>query len=102
MTHGELEGLRLDRKNWRFFGYYCADDPRVIVPMRLWWMGYSLNHAHKAAIPVLIGILATLGAPLLFLALMDLSHSVYWVAGTFVLVAGALIGLCHWESTRPR
>ena len=65
-------------------------------------MGYSLNHAHKAAIPVFIGILATLGAPLLFLVSMDLSHSVYWAGGTFDLLVGGLIGLCHWESTRPR
>ena len=65
-------------------------------------MGYSLNHAHKAAIPVLIGILAALGAPFLFLVFTDLPHSVYWVAVAFVIVVGSLIGLCQWESTRPR
>lgn len=94
-TYRHLEGLRLDPKNWRFFGYYCPGDPRVIVPKRIWWTGYSLNHAHKAAIPVFIGILATLGALLLFLVLMDLSHSAYWVDGTFVLLVAGLIGLCH-------
>ena len=99
----ELERLWRDSKRWRYgFVYHCTEDPRIIVPRKSRWTGYSLNFAHKAAVPVLLGILLVLLGPFLLLAVFDRPASVCWVAGTFFLAVAMLTALCHWEATRAR
>ena len=61
-----------------------------------------MNFAHKAALPVLVGILVVLLGPFSLLAVYDRPASVFWVAGTFFLAVAMLTGLCHWEATRAR
>jgi Family of unknown function (DUF5808) len=47
---GTLEKLWNDPTSWRGLGtYYCKADPRVIVPKRIRWTGWTMNFAHAAA-----------------------------------------------------
>ena len=59
-----------DPRNWKWgFCYYNKSDPRVIVPKRWRWMGWSLNFAHPSAVPVaLLLVGGCLGIPLLIAA----------------------------------
>ena len=54
MTPEELEAYRNDPHNQKWGVYYCKADPRVIVPKRAKWMGWTLNTARPSAIPVLL------------------------------------------------
>jgi hypothetical protein len=59
-----------DPRNYKWgFCYYNKSDPRVIVPKRWKWMGWTLNFAHASAVPVallLVGV--CLGIPLVIAA----------------------------------
>ncbi len=103
MTPEELEAMRQDPKNWGFIGLYnCADDPRIIVPKRVKWTGYTINFAHSAGIPVLLAILLAIGAPFGLALVMEPEKAFVWVTVAFSAVIVATIAICHWESTRPR
>jgi hypothetical protein len=64
MTRQELETLWKDPSNrkWGIF-YYCKADPRVIVPKRLKWMGWTVNTARPLAIPVSLLLIALVAGP---------------------------------------
>ena len=61
-----------------------------------------MNFAHKAAIPVLIMILAALLSPFLFLLLLELPDGGIWAGATFTVVVVVLCFLTQWEANRPR
>jgi hypothetical protein len=64
MNNDELKKLWEDPKNWTMWSYNCADDPRVIVPKRNPAMGWTINAAHKKALPVFIlTLIVTLALP---------------------------------------
>jgi hypothetical protein len=65
MTREEIEARRKDprKSKWRHI-YFCPEDPRVIVPRRIKWMGWTLNFARPSAIPTLLLIVAFLVIPL--------------------------------------
>jgi hypothetical protein len=47
---GTLEKLWNDPTSWRGLAvYYCKADPRLIVPKRIRWAGWTMNFAHAAA-----------------------------------------------------
>jgi hypothetical protein len=66
MTREEIETCWKDPNNrkWGIF-YYCKADPRVIVPRRWKWMGWTVNTARRRAIPVVLLLLAIVAVPLL-------------------------------------
>ena len=41
-------------------------------------------------------------APFLFLLLLELPESLYWMTGTLIIAVSVTTALCHWESTRSR
>jgi hypothetical protein len=65
MTREEIEVRRKDPRNynWRLI-YFCKEDPRVIVPRRIKWMGWTLNFARPSAVPTLLLVLVFLIVPL--------------------------------------
>jgi hypothetical protein len=65
MTPEELEAFRKNPENQKWGVYYCKADPRVIVPKRLKWMGWTINFARPSAIPVMLLTLAIVVAPIL-------------------------------------
>ena len=66
MTRDELDLLWGDPDNWGIV-YRCAEDPRVIVPRRRRWMGWTLNFAHRLAWPVFMLCVAVAVGPVLVL-----------------------------------
>ena len=51
MDKQKCEELWRDDKNWKgIWGVYsCPQDPRVVVPKRCKWAGWTVNFAHPAA-----------------------------------------------------
>lgn len=97
MTKEELIKLWEDPKNWRgkWGCYYCPEDPRVIVPKRRIWGGWTVNFAHAkrawttiflsvilavapvflmAGLGVPIGLAAPLGVVLSLVLIVSLSY----------------------------
>jgi len=102
MAAPELERLWQDPQYWKPPGSYrCAADPRLVVPKRQRWRGWTINFAHRTAWLVLLGSIVVAVGPLLVILLTGR------VSGTSV--AGAIGGsvvvlslLSAWESERRR
>ena len=59
-----------DPKSWKLWGIYCRrEDPRVVVPTRLRWTGWTVNLAHwpKALVVIAASILLGSGPTLLLI-----------------------------------
>ena len=70
MTRDELDSLWRDRRHWTTGVYRCLADPRVVVPKRIRWMGWTINFAHPWAWPTLwLSLLIAVGPVLTMLAL---------------------------------
>jgi len=82
--------------------YNCPDDPRIIVPLGIRWTGAGLNLAHKAAIPVLILMLAALLSPFLFLLALEHPEGGGRGRASFIAVTLLLCFLVHWGANRQR
>ena len=63
MTPEEIEACSNDPHSYKSGVYYCKTDPRVIVPRRFKWMGWTINFARPSAIPVLLGMVALMVVP---------------------------------------
>ena len=63
MTREEIEACWKDPHNWKWRVYYCKADPRVIVPKRLKWMGWTVNFVRPSAIPVMLCMIALVVVP---------------------------------------
>lgn len=49
MTPAELDRLWQDQRFWSPIGIcHCPRDPRLIVPRRVRWAGWTLNFAHRS------------------------------------------------------
>ncbi len=50
MNAYSIEQLENNPKNYRWGLFYaCPDDPRVVVPKHVVWMGWTINFAHPRA-----------------------------------------------------
>jgi uncharacterized protein DUF5808 len=102
MAAPELERLWQDPRHWKPPGIYrCAADPRLIVPKRRRWAGWTLNFAHRGAWLVLLGTLVVILGPVLLL----LSRGHVSPGALLLTVGGSAVVLSlisAWESTRPR
>lgn len=100
MNRKPLDAIWSRPSNWSLV-YRCPEDPRVIVPRRRRWMGWTINFAHPLAWVVLVAsFLVAVGPALL---------AVWWRpwSATAVLVALAasiavLVIVSHWEASRSR
>jgi hypothetical protein len=99
MTREELEALWNDRRHWKWGVYYCKADPRVIVPKRWKWMGWTINAAHPSSILVVLVLVALcLGAPILIAKANGGGPSVVMVSLAIGIAALCLI--CAYLSSR--
>ena len=103
MTPEELEDLWRDPRSWRGgVIYFRREDPRVIVPKRTRWTGYTMNFAQPLAAPVLLVILVLVVVPWLLPFVIDLRAGTIWGTVTFFIVVALLVAACRWESHRSR
>jgi len=66
MDEKDLQRLWEDPGNWTRLGFYrCEEDPRVIVPKRVKWTGWTLNTAHPFALAVLVFLMVVACGPVL-------------------------------------
>ncbi|MFZ4595947.1 MAG: DUF5808 domain-containing protein [Verrucomicrobiaceae bacterium] len=56
-----MDRYYFDANNWKLgFIYFCRADQRILVPKRLWGLGWTLNFARPLAVPFLGFLLAVL------------------------------------------
>ncbi len=64
MTPEEIEKVWRDEQNWKMWTcYYCKSDPRIVVPRRWKFLGWSFNFAHPVVVPFILFIFAILFVP---------------------------------------
>jgi hypothetical protein len=99
-TPNKLEELWGNPDNWkRGLFYSCQDDPRVIVPKRQKWRGWTLNFAHRSAIPTLIFMTLAACLPVLLLAIFGLADTPAW--WTILIFMAAIVYLACWYCSSP-
>ena len=90
MTREEIEACWRDPSNYRWGGiYYCKADPRVIVPKRFKWMGWTVNFARPSVIPITLLLVAIVAAPVLLVRALGAGMGIELITG-----AAAIIVLC--------
>jgi Family of unknown function (DUF5808) len=97
MTREELEACWKDPENRKWGVYYCKADPRVIVPKRLKWMGWTINFALPSAIPLMLLTLAIVVVPILFVRAWD--GGVGAVLASVLISTAVLCLLCAYLSS---
>ena len=102
MASPELEQLWQDPAHWSPPGIYrCEEDPRLIVPKRWRWAGWTLNFAHRGAWLVLAGSVVVAVGPLLVL----LAFGRPTIGSVLVVLGGSVLAIVlasAWESERTR
>ena len=93
-TITDLTRFSSDPKHWHlYFLYFCREDPRILVPNRIAWLGWMLNFARPLAIPFSVILCGVIWAIYWFLWWKGVSDTVAgWVA-VIVVIFVAL--LCH-------
>ena len=89
MTPEEIEACSNDPHSYKSGVYYCKTDPRVIVPRRFKWMGWTINFARPSAMPVLLGMIALVGIPL---AIVRASGG--GIVVSYLTLAASIVVLC--------
>lgn len=102
MAAAELERLWSDPSHWSPPGIYrCAEDPRLIVPKRRRWAGWTLNFAHQGAWFVLLAMGVVAAGPTVALVLLR-PRQPGLVLVTLCVSILVIIALSTWESERRR
>ena len=100
MTREELDRLWANPKNWGIV-YRCGEDPRVIVPRRQRWMGWTINFARPLAWPVLLLSVAIAVGPFLVLLRIGVVSVPLLISALFASTV-FLVAFSHWEASRSR
>src|SRR5262245_61555110 len=102
MAASELEQLWQDPRHWAGgVVYHCTADPRVIVPRRRRWGGWTLNFAHRSAWLALLAAVVVLVAPIVIIAVIGR----WTLASVLTSVVVSVLVVCFaaaWESDRHR
>jgi uncharacterized membrane protein len=94
MTREQIENCWKDRHNWKWRVYYCKADPRVIVPRRLKWMGWTVNFARPSAIPITLLLIALLVVPLLLVTAKGAGRGIVFITGAASIIVLCLVCAC--------
>jgi hypothetical protein len=100
MTSQELDRLWARPSNWTLV-YRCAEDPRVIVPRRRRWMGWTVNFARPQAWLV-VAMCVVIAVGPFFVSLAIPAIPVLLKIAVLVASICGLVGLAHWEASRSR
>ena len=86
-----LEKLWKSAQSWKWGNiYFCKEDPRVIVPKRLKWMGWTINFARPSAFPTLFALMVFIGLPFFWLAFTGFANAPLW----FAIIVADILALC--------
>ena len=91
MDEPDVERLWSDKANWEFGIYRCVEDPRVVVPKRPKWTGWTINFAHPFAIPMLILYILMGTAPVLIMIWCGVQSAPLMVAGLLAGTAAIIL-----------
>ena len=100
MTREELDRIWASPGNWSIV-YRCAEDPRIIVPRRQRWMGWTINFAHPQAWLVVFLTVAMAMGPFLVLLIIGIVLVPILILALVVPVV-FLVAVSHWEASRSR
>jgi uncharacterized membrane protein len=100
MTREEIENCWKDPQNWKWRVYYFKADPRVVVPRRLKWMGWTVNFARPSAIPLVGLIVVVVSVPLRVMIAKGAATSILLV--TLGAAIAVVCFLCAWLSSRTK
>ena len=104
MTPEEIEKLWMDPRNTSWGVYFCREDPRLIVPNRIKWLGWTLNFGHRWAISVILLLfVAVLVNAIFVVPMLIVSHhqpGPLVVVGVLAVVIAVAILLRAWLSSR--
>ncbi len=83
-----------NENNWKFHSIYnCKDDPRLIVPKKRRWAGWTFNFAHRSAFILLGYVLIVAVAPSLYIIATDKVYNIWYAVGLSAILASiAIIG----------
>ena len=101
MTKEELEKLWADKDNWLCGAiYYCKNDPRLVVPKRIKWTGWTMNFAYPwRAIGLIIFILFAALLPIIIEIKLNIDTWIV-ICITLAVVAVLVVGLLAYLSSK--
>lgn len=103
MDKEELARLWADDKHWNRWGLYnCSQDPRLIVPKRIIWTGWTANTAHGFSFKALALFAAILILALAPLAVVIIQRQPTWLSlGIAIAVSLGLVStVCHCHASQ--
>ena len=103
MNREDLNRLWSDPANWKRWGLYnCSQDPRLIVPKRIKWTGWTANTAHGFSFKALALLALILVLALAPLAVALAQDQPSWLSlGIAVAVSlGLVSAVCHWHASQ--
>ena len=101
MTREELDRLWANPANWTLLTYRCPEDPRIFVPKRRPWFGWTVNFGHPLGWLAVVGCIVVAAGPGIYLVLTGHTSPIQILGVTAVAVT-ALILFCIWDATRDR
>ena len=103
MTKEELENLWRDERNWSLLHavYNCPADPRLVVPKRIKWTGWTINVAHNASWFALLGIVLLTLAPVV-ITIVYISQNLAAVLASIALSLVAVSYVCISLSAKTK
>jgi len=101
MTKEELETLWRDKNNWLWGAIYCCkNDPRLVVPKRIKWTGWTMNFAYPwRAIGLIIFIILAASLPFIIELKLNIATPAVMCV-TLAVVALLVVGLLAYLSSR--
>ncbi|MGH1375014.1 MAG: DUF5808 domain-containing protein [Alphaproteobacteria bacterium] len=101
LSHQEIEALWSDPDNWKWHSIYsCKEDPRVCVPKRVKWTGWTVNFAHPRAWPFLFLVILIGLAPILLYCVNGTKEPIVFLQIISVTIMVLLFIGWHFSKTR--
>jgi hypothetical protein len=101
MTKEELEILWKDKNNWLWGAiYHCKEDPRLVVPKPIKWMGWTMNFAYPwQAIGLILFIIITSFLPICIEIKLNVATP-FVICITLIVIAILIIGCFSYLSSK--
>ncbi len=81
--------------NWKFNSIYiCKDDPRLVVPKKRRWAGWTFNFAHRGSSILLVYVLFVAIAPSLYIISIGELCKIWYAIGLSTLLASIVVIWC--------